>query len=169
MGEWPAWMGDLPTWVTTTAVVVAVAQFLADRRRRMVIEERERQEQARQLTAWVVTDPSEGARQYGVVVSNTSGSTFHDIACRVTMHGETVDTDLVLLTLPPGTYYVQHEPHSTYRWAFADLVSDYNGILRPYMKSPKYQIESITFSDNLRNRWSIDNRAVLTLVNSGQG
>lgn len=164
MGEWPNWMGDLPTWITTVAVVLAVAQFLAERKRRRVIEERERKEQARQLTAWVVTDPRENDRKYGVVISNTSGSTFHDIACRVTMHGETVDTDLTLLTLPPGTYFVPHDPTSTYRWEFADLASDYGGILRPYMKTPKYQIDSIAFSDNLENRWSIDNRAVLTLI-----
>lgn len=168
MGDWPNWMGDLPTWITTAAVVLAVAQFLADRRRRRAIEDRERKEQARQLTAWVVTDPREDARQYGVVLSNTSGSTFHDIACRITIHGETVDTDLSLLTLPPGTYFVAYAPHSTYRWAFADLASDHDGSLRPYMKTAKYQIESITFSDNLENRWSIDNRAVLTLIRSGR-
>ena len=69
MGFW----GDLPTWLTTLAIVVAASQFLLERGRRKEEQERNTREQARQLTVWTVTDPDSEARSYGVILSNTSG------------------------------------------------------------------------------------------------
>ncbi|WP_157127134.1 hypothetical protein [Cnuibacter physcomitrellae] len=40
------WWGDLPTWITTAAVAIAVLQFMADRRRRRAEEDRESKVQA---------------------------------------------------------------------------------------------------------------------------
>ncbi|GAB3623807.1 hypothetical protein GCM10027418_18910 [Mariniluteicoccus endophyticus] len=163
--DWPNWMGDLPTWITTLAVVVAAGQFLTDRNRRQAERDREAKAQASRLTAWAVTDPDPEHRRYGVMLSNTSGSTFHDVEVRVRMHGAETERPLRLNILPPGSFCaLLNPPGSPFVWDFADSPECHHGHLRPYMKSDKYQILAVCFTDNLGQRWATDHRAVLTLL-----
>jgi len=157
MGFW----GDLPTWLTTLAIVVAASQFLLERDRRKEEQARETREQARQLTVWTVTDPDPRSRSYGVILSNTSGSTFHDIEIQVRLHAQDV-SPLTLKILPPGTFYVEHAPQESYTWRFpVDPLHCDHRELRPYMKSDKYQVTSLSFTDNADVRWHSDDRARL--------
>ena len=160
MGFW----GDLPTWLTTLAIVVAASQFLLERDRRKEEQERDKREQARQLTVWTVTDPAPRSRAYGVVLSNTSGSTFHDVEVHVRLHGKQT-SPLELTILPPGTFYIEHAPQESYTWRFAvDPQHCDHHELRPYMKSDKYQVTSLAFTDSAGVRWHSDDRARLEAV-----
>lgn len=155
------WLGDLPTWITTLAIVIAVLQFAMDRSRRKEEQERERREQARQLTTWVATYPK-SPREYMIILSNTSGSTFHDVSVSAVIHGEKV-APLNLNILPPGEFFVQYDPENNYTWRFAQSVDACTfDELRPYMKSNKYRIISADFTDNADVRWHTDDRARLT-------
>lgn len=161
MPPWPHWLGDLPTWITTLAVAVAVGQFMIDRERRAREAEREVRAQATQLTSWTVTDAGSDPRAFGVVLSNTSGSTFHDVVVRVRIHAEEQPT-IKLLILPPGTYFVRlNRPGEKFPWVFAVERAEHPGHLRPYMRSEEYQVIALDFSDNLGQRWTTDHRARL--------
>ena len=157
MGFW----GDLPTWLTTLAIVVAASQFLLERGRRKEEQERNTREQALQLTVWTVTDPDSESRSYGVILSNTSGSTFHDVDVQVRLHGSEVPT-LSLKILPPGVFFVEHAQRESYIWRFpVEPRHCGHSELRPYMKSDKYQVTSLDFTDNAGVRWHSDDRARL--------
>lgn len=159
---WPSWLGDIPTWITTAAVAVAAGQFFVDRKRRAAEENREAKAQATQLTAWAVTDADAKPRVYGVVVSNTSGSTFHDVVVEARMHDAKTMRPIELAILPPGDYFIEYNgKDAEYTWAFAVSSDSYNGWLRPYMKSRKYMVVGLTFADNLNQRWSTNEYAVL--------
>lgn len=163
MPGWPLWLGDLPTWITTLAVGVAVAHFLIDRKRRAAEEERESKAQATGLSAWTVTDvDAKPRRTYGVVIANTSASTFHDVRIHTRLHRRE-PAPIRLDVLPPGTYFIQHNGESAeHVWEFAVHEKSYGGWLRPYMKSGDYRVTSIDFSDNLDQSWRADQNAVLT-------
>lgn len=162
MTDWPAWLGDLPTWITTVAIGFAAGQFFIERKRRRAEEDREAKAQASQLTAWAVTDAESKPRVYGVIVANTSNSTFHDVCIAVTMHGEsTRPIDLGLL--PPGDFFIEFNgPAAQYAWSFAVPTESYRGRLRPYMQSRQYRVDRVDFADNLNQRWSTNEHAVLT-------
>lgn len=161
------WLGDIPTWITALAVIFAIAQYRADRDDRQRARDREERAQATGLTAWTVTDATEGARHYGVVLSNTSGSMFHDLRIDATLHNEPT-RQLHLQVLPPGEYVVEHTKGNTYEWGFPEPVASCTFALRPYMNSPKYRVRSVVFTDNHRQTWQSDEHAVLTTVNEGQ-
>ncbi|MDN4641127.1 hypothetical protein QCD70_12785 [Agreia sp. PsM10] len=157
------WLGDLPTWITTLAIALAAAQFLTDRKRRAAEEARESKAQATGLTAWTVSDiETHDPKVLGVVVSNSSGSTFHDVVITVKIDGSRVPRPISLKILPPGTYFVAYAPKAKFVWEFALPIEACSGVLQPYMNTDGYQIESIDFADNLNQRWSTDARAVLT-------
>lgn len=156
----PAWLGDLPTWITCVAILVAAFQLRLDRERRQEEQKRSRREQARQLTAWTVTDPGT-PRAYGIMLSNTSGSTFHDVTVRSTLHGETMPP-MTLAILPPGEFFVRHDKDNRYSWDFAVAVEHCgHSELRPYMQSGKYRVDSVDFVDNADVAWHTDDHARL--------
>lgn len=161
---WPQWLGDIPTWLTTLAVVIAAASYLSEHKRRKAEEDRESKAQATQLSAWTVTDVETDPRVYGVVIDNISGSTFHDIQIDVVIHDKATRVPIRLSTLPPGRYFVKYDAdNAPYYWDFAiDAASYREGYLRPYTKTEKYKIEALYFSDNLNQRWVADSHAVLS-------
>lgn len=127
----PDWLGDIPTWIACIAIVFAGFQFMIDRERRREELHRARREQARQLTSWTVSNPEQGQRAYGLVLSNTSGSTFHEVSVEATLHGSRTKP-LTLTILPPGEFFIQHAPNQRYEWEFAVAVADWrSGELRP--------------------------------------
>ncbi|MBF4635140.1 hypothetical protein ITJ38_12055 [Agreia pratensis] len=162
------WLGDLPTWITTVAIVIAALQFFNDRKRRAAEESRESKAQATGLTAWIVSDvadPDLKPKPLGVVISNTSGSTFHDIEVTVKIGGKQTAAPINLEIMPPGQYFIAYTPRSEERlWQFAKIVERYAGELQPYMNTSGFQIMSMRFADNLNQRWSTDARAVLTAI-----
>ena len=162
--DFPPWLGDLPTWITTVAVLIAAGQYLGERRRRREEADREARAQATHLTAWTVTDVGE-ERAYGVRLSNTSGSTFHDVQIDAVIHGEQAARPIELTVVPPGDYFVRFNGNdTTYTWNFAQELGEYGGWLRPYMKSDKYRVTGLRFSDNLNQNWVTDDRSVLRVL-----
>ena len=153
--------GDVPTWITAGAVVLAALQYLSDRNKRQAEANREAKAQASQLGAWVVTDPSLSPRTCGVVISNTSSSTFHNVELDVKIFDAPTFAPLKLDLLPPGRFYVQYTPSEKFPWKFATDCSEYDGELRPYMNSDGYLVQQIRFADNLNQKWSTDAHSVL--------
>ena len=162
------WWGDLPSWITTAAIAIAALQYFNDRKRRAAEESRESKAQATGLTAWTVSDvikPEPKPKPLGVVISNTSGSTFHDIEITVKIGGKQTVAPINLEIMPPGQYFIAYTPRSEDRlWQFARIVERYEGELQPYMNTSGFQIMSMSFADNLNQRWSTDARAVLTAI-----
>ncbi|MGD8195298.1 hypothetical protein ACEXQB_012545 [Herbiconiux sp. P18] len=145
-------------------MAIAAIQYLHERRRRRQEAEREARQQATNLTAWTVTDAGE-LRHYGVRLSNTSGSTFHDVHIETVMHGSPVRGPIRLLIVPPGDYYIGlAEKNAPYPWQFARAVEEHDGALRPYMQTDQYRVTSMRFSDNLNQTWVTDDRAVLVAL-----
>lgn len=154
-------LGDIPTWITTIAVALAVLQYFADRRRRRAEAEREEKAQASGLTAWTVTDVDPDNRRHGVALRNDSGSTYHDVTVTTRLHGER-QRAIALTILPPGEYVIWRNPAgSKFDWGFAQSTREDHSARRPYMNSEKYGVDAIDFSDNLGQHWHSNDRAVL--------
>lgn len=152
--------GDVPTWITTLAVLLAVVQYLGERKRRRSESDREAREQATNLTVWTVTVMGTD-RRYGVRISNTSGSTFHDVRIHALIHGE-ARRPIKLLIVPPGDHFVPFNGNDhDYTWDLARDVAEEDSDLRPYMQSDKYRVTSVQFRDNVGQQWATDDRAVL--------
>jgi hypothetical protein len=158
--DYPNWLGDIPTWITTLAIAFGGYQLLIDRKRRAAEEDRLAKSQARKISAWAVTDVASEPRQYGIVVSNRSDSTFHRVVVSTLMHGKDHSANPVIFTvLPPGDHYVQLISD---KWDFAIHVDEYEGHLRPYTRTPRYEITGLQFTDNLSQRWNADHNMVLS-------
>jgi hypothetical protein len=170
MDEWPQWAGDIPTWITTAAIALAALQLFAERKKRAAEEVRESKSQASELTSWTVSDG--GTKNFGLVVSNTSRSTFHNVEITVQLHDQLIKTPVRLTVLPPGTFYIRYsgdDPRGRdnsrpFAWEFPIDANSYDGWLRPYMNSPKYQVLKMAFKDNLKQAWHTDAQALLTKV-----
>jgi len=160
--EWPSWAGDIPTWVTTIAVGFAGGQLVIDRRRRAKEEERDAKSQASKLSAWAASDRSCEPKAFGIVVSNRSGSTFHDVAISAKIHQKTVEQDVEFAVLPPGEYFVELLKDG--EWEFAVESGEHGRALRPYTRTGGYRVLGMSFTDNLDQRWSTDGHMVLTRV-----
>jgi hypothetical protein len=156
--SWPAWAGDIPTWITTVAVGFAGAQLLVDRRRRAAEEDREAKAQASKLSAWAASDRSEDPLIFGVVVSNRSVSTFHDVSILAKLHKKEIVPAIHFQVLPPGEFFVQYVEDE---WKFAIEASEHRRALRPYTRTEGYRVLSVSFTDNLDQRWSADAHMVL--------
>lgn len=158
--------GDLPTWVTTVAVLFAAVQYFGERARRREEAEREARAQATQFTVWAVSTP-EKPRRYGVRVLNTSGSTFHDVHIKATMHTKKARRPIDMTIVPPGDFFVDFAGNEEeYTWHFPRDVGEIAGTLRPYMKTDDYRVHEVRFRDNVGVEWSTDDRAVLTSARS---
>lgn len=155
------WISAIASLIATVTVVIAVSEYFAGRERRRRDSDRERREQARQLTAWAATIPVEGARRYGVVLSNTSGSTFHDVEAEVVLFGESTSRPIRLSIIPPGRYWVEYTPSHSSGWEFPVERSVIEDEIRPYMMTDKYRVHRVTFTDNMGQRWQSDDHARL--------
>ena len=160
MGIWvvPNWVGDMPTWITTLAIVFAGYQLLSDRKRRAAEEDRMSKAQARKISAWTATAVT-APRAYGLVVSNRSDSTFHNVEVTGILHGVDFTANPVRFTvLPPGDYFVEQEKNV---WKFPAHVDEREGCLRPYTQTDSYRVLGLDFTDNLNQRWSANEYMVL--------
>lgn len=153
------WFGDLPTWVTAVAVIFTASQYLLDRRRHQAELFRESRVQASQLSAWPVSDRASKPLAYGVLISNSSGSTFHDVLLQVVLFGDTDLPEISLKVLPPGDYFVQYSKPT---WDFALSKEEYGGFLRPYTQTEKCYVQSMRFVDSHDQAWEVDRHMVLT-------
>ncbi|MCI0156008.1 hypothetical protein KNO15_04780 [Leifsonia shinshuensis] len=156
--SWPIWAGDIPTWITTAAVGFAGAQLLVDRRRRAAEENREAKAQASKLSAWAVSDRNAVPLAFGVVVSNRSVSTFHNVSIVAKIHKKQIASEIHFEVLPPGEFFVEL---ANGEWEFAVEANEHGRMLRPYTRTEGYRVLSIGFTDNLDQRWSADAHMVL--------
>ncbi|PPG31250.1 hypothetical protein C5B97_05805 [Pseudoclavibacter sp. RFBB5] len=163
MGFW----GDLPTWITTVAVGLAVWQFWHERQRRRAEVDLDRRAQPSRLTTWVVARI--GDQPYpisrGVVVNNHSGTSFNSVQISVKFDNQEMKP-INISVLPPGEFFVEFDANSK-RWNFAERCEDAKADgtwLRPVMQTEKYTVESVEFSDNKAQRWRTNDRAILELV-----
>lgn len=167
-----SFLGDLPTWITAFAIIFAFFQFRNDNARRrdevranQRAEERESQEQARQLTSWVVSTKGLGDEKphYGVLISNTSGSMFFNTTIDVLLHKEATKKPLKLHALPPGQFFVEYsQPGNPFPWAFPAPVSDdADTKVTPYMNTPGYRVTSMRFTDTYGQAWTRDENGIL--------
>lgn len=162
MNEWPLWAGDLPTWITTVAIGLAAVQLLSEHRKRAAEAARESKAQASELTAWTVSDPDATPKVYGVMVSNSSLSMFHDVKISAVMHEKSIDRPISLTVLPSGDYFVALPSGGNYSWSFPFAMVP--GTMRPYMNTSKYKVTGMTFKDNLDQAWATNEHALLTQV-----
>lgn len=170
-------LGDLPTWITAIAVVFAFVQYRTDRdRRRDELdlkkreERREQEDLTRRLTAWMATNPRDGAqgegrKQYVLVISNQSGSMFFDVRISAIVHrGSSAAEDLHLHKLPPGDYAVEYgrQADGSTGWGWARSLEELGDQpLRPLMQSPHYRVTAMRFTDSPGETWEVDDHGML--------
>lgn len=155
--DW-SFVGDLPAWITAAAVIFAGSQYLIERDRRRDEQDRAERMQASQLSAWPVSNRHSQPLAYGVLISNRSTSTFHDVVVEAVLFGNR-QQKLALKVLPPGDYFV---PIKDSEWDFPLSTAEYGGHLRPYTRTDRYFIASMAFTDNRGRIWHTDRRMLLT-------
>ncbi|QAY64073.1 hypothetical protein ET495_13540 [Xylanimonas allomyrinae] len=156
--------------MTTAAVFFAGGQLVLDRRRRETEEDRASKHQASKLSAWAVSDRQSQPLAFGVVVSNRSDSTFHNVAVDAFIHHKQC-TQISLTVLPPGEYFVELDQknsadHRNWAWEYAVEQREHGRSLRAYTGTEGYSVLSIAFTDNLDQRWRADKHMVLRRVAS---
>lgn len=165
-----AFIGDLPTWITALTVVFVAIQFFTDRKRRQEEKYRDERAHASALSVWAVSTPPQDdpqhKRTYGIVVANNSHHSFHNVTINATMHSTAANL-VALQILPPGRYFLEYAPKNErgekreYPWEFARNMDEIDSPLRPFMHTPKYQVNAVRFCDNMGCEWTTNDRAIL--------
>ncbi|MCD5348447.1 hypothetical protein [Agromyces sp. S2-1-8] len=153
------WIGALAACLTAVAVVFAAFQYRLDRSRRRDELDRAAKEQAMRFAAWVVSD-RRPPKQYGVVASNQSRSTFHNVRIDAVLFGESLP-EIELNVLPPGDFFVALD-QKTREWRYAVACAEHGGHLRPYTRTGRYKVRSVSFMDNREATWSMNEHMVVT-------
>jgi len=168
LADLPTWLGDVPTWITTLAIAFAGFQLLSERQRRLAEQDRASKAQARKISAWAASDRHAEPKAFGVVVSNRSDSTFHDVTVSALIYHKE-QPPIRFTVLPPGDYFVELlKEKGEEKWEYAVHVDEYGGHLRPYTGTAGYQVTEIIFTDNLNQRWSADHHMVLQRDNDSE-
>ena len=158
--------GDVPTWITTAAIGLAVLSVLLERKSNAAEEDRNAKSQATKLSTWVVSQPKSTPGILGVVISNSSESTFHDVEIHARFFGMNWDEPIILNVLPPGKYFAQFRRRKVtgHRagWAFPIEVTSEPMLFQPYMNTADYGVNGMRFTDNLDQTWLTNEHAVLS-------
>lgn len=152
-------MGSVAEWVSALATVGAliaavyagkVARNLFDleTKRDDAVHQLQRQEQARQVSAWAVVDPDEGTS--GIEIVNSSSSPVYDVEIQATKSDGSTAPPLDLALLPPGRFYSTAGVERFY-WSIPDP-SD--SPLRPVSKTDGWRVQQLTFRDSANIRWT---------------
>jgi hypothetical protein len=155
-------VADIITAVTTIGALVAAViaakhagkLFRVESGRDKHAAQREVQEQASKVYAWVATRIGDN-ESYGAVVVNSSEQAIYDVNVRVTDRTGTERPPISLTTLPPGAYYLA-ESRESYAWEFASRLRSFEDEIRPITKSRERGIVGMRFRDSANLIWERD-------------
>lgn len=139
-----------------------------------------RREQASLFCAWIATeiDAQGNWKRIGILLNNASSAPVFNI--KITLDNSKSETAIPLLldTLPPGKYFCQATPATTFQdfvaldsgktskevWAFTRDIAEFSCIFRPITLNSTRKIRTITFSDSNNHRWQRDALGKLTQI-----
>lgn len=144
--------GDLPTWVTTLAVLFAAAQLRQSRIASKKESEREARAQADGVWAWAGSCRTEDgkASAYGVVITNSSPAPIRNVRVSLHLHGNALETELIRV-LPPGEYFVERNGSN---WGYPMTLEEFGATIRPYAQTERYMVHSTKFIDAVGTSWN---------------
>lgn len=127
---------------------------------------RDKTAQAVKVAAWSCAEIEPGTsnpRSYGMVIKNASDSVIFDVSVESSGKGPFSNMPpMQLHVVPPGEYFVEHDPKSQYRWRFARAITESANEIRPVTKSPDIVVRSLQFRDSANNRWRRDESGALS-------
>lgn len=153
------WVGALAACLTAVAAVFAAFQYRLERGRRRDELDRAAKDQALGFSAWAVSD-RRSPLKYGVVASNRSRSTFHDVRIDAVLFGEQLPK-VELNVLPPGDFFIEFN-QDAWEWEFAVSCAEHGGHLRPYTRTGRYRVRSVNFMDNCEATWKMNEHMVIS-------
>lgn len=165
--------GDLPTWLTTLAIIFAGIQLWherKDRQARAAREQHEREmeirEQAATVAAWPSKVPSadvgtKGKFCFGVLLLNQSGLPIRNMRVVATLFGNDSLPPLTITILPPGAFFVGFDRAEG--WDFARSSDDFETFPIPLTgaREENYKVDEISFRDVNQRRWQINRDGLL--------
>ncbi|WP_295818086.1 hypothetical protein [uncultured Microbacterium sp.] len=110
-----------------------------------------------------MADNNDSGSIFGVVVANTSASALLDVRIQTRLKNAPQVAPIWLRILPPGTHLVRRaNPGSMCAWEFARELLPTDKPFQPIVNSIEYRVIEIAFIDNRNQRWTTDERAILT-------
>lgn len=155
------WGEYVPNWIAavSTALALIAAGIAAVFAWRSLQRDASRDERSRALglSAWWVTGILREKEVWGILISNSASTTFHDVSIRAVgnTHSKAKAT-IDLRTLPPGRYLVQSMPKTADQpWGAKVALTD-DIALQPLTNANSRNVQSIDFTDSsaLQWRWS---------------
>lgn len=151
-------------WVSAVAafgaLVAAVFAGIVAWRLYKIEDDRERQAQARQISAWISVKLDGESGPYGIELTNGSLAPVYDVTVRAKDSYGVSQPQLDLRVLPPGRFFAERVD-TKYHWAYPDPAEEVGYPLRPVAKSSKWRVERITFRDSANVGWGRDAAGVL--------
>lgn len=166
------WGEYIPNWIAavSTALAFIAAGIAAVFAWRSLQRDTSRDERSRALglSAWWVTGHLLDKEVWGILVSNSASTTFHDVSIRAVGNTHSkANATIDVRTLPPGRYLVQSMPKSADKpWGTKIALTD-DVALQPLTNANTRNVQSIEFTDSsaLQWRWSptsgLERRATL--------
>ncbi|WP_394940254.1 hypothetical protein [Psychromicrobium sp. YIM B11713] len=182
--------GDLPSWITALIAGVAawfgLRQYRKDLAENAIRHERERKAQPARLGIWWAhhiaagqyqtleeatqksnSSPTESAekinRDRGLVISNSANIIFHNLVIKTTFDGREL-LPVRIHSLPPGSYFTPFRQKEERCWGWTQSTEVLPGNFTALTEARKYQIDSVTFTDGLGQRWKTDGHGTLSLL-----
>ncbi|GAA4081998.1 hypothetical protein GCM10023066_12580 [Nocardioides kongjuensis] len=161
VGSAAEWVSGICTGLATLAAVFAGA--LAHRAYRRETS-RDRQSLAAGVHAWIAWDIAESSGGQRLIVSNLSSAPIYDTQVEFTMYGiasTAPGRGKAWYVLPPGQYMVMEDER--YIWSLPDPIHSLQQF-RPYARSEKHLVTTLSFTDARGARWRRDHSGQLEEV-----
>lgn len=168
------WGEYVPNWISAVSTALAflaagIAAYFAwhSLRRESWREERAR---ALGLEAWWVDGELDGRKVWGVLVSNATTASFHEVEIEaVGGDNPKAGRAIRLKSLPPGRYFVESLAKTAEQpWADRILVPD-EQFLRPLTQARTRNVRVLRFTDSSGIRWQWELRSGLTRLGRSGG
>ncbi|MGO3886239.1 MAG: hypothetical protein ACTJHU_08075 [Mycetocola sp.] len=156
--------------VGAIALVAAWRAYRVSQGMRQDEQRRERQAQAIGISAWMsyaVHPDRDESSHNGINLLNSSSAAIYDVVITATTYGTTEHT-FSASVCPPGEYFARwihpsHRQRTNWAWELLSPLNDIADYTRPYSRSDKWKVTSLTFTDGAGTRWTHEDRRLTEL------
>lgn len=122
-------------------------------------EQRDRQEQAREVSAWMSVLEDEQSKRWFLTVVNSSANPVFQARTEISARFPVLPLDIALV--PPGTTYFEL-PGKGKQWEWGRQLDELERAPRPLTAANVFKVSSLAFTDAAGNRWHRDDQGRLT-------
>lgn len=141
--------------------------LLTEQDRDVASREREKREQASQISSWCVFCPENEGPKDGLLVRNGSPAPIFGLIVDSADRKGQAQPPLKASVVPPGEYLVTR--HEKYNWSIPESTEFVSTTIRPISKSRDWAVRSVVFRDSYGIRWERRDDGVLVELDKDSG